>query len=188
VLELDWSVLGRFLPAAAAPKFSELARQDERSATGTEQPQDLRRWLEGLPRAQLMPALAELVRTEIAQILRAPADRIEPSVSLFEMGMDSLMAVELATSLEVRLGIQLSAMSLSNGPTIERIAARIARQVRPGDDAAETAPGEGGLAEHVRHVAAQHASEVSDAAVRELSEEMRAREAAALSGTGGRER
>ncbi|HUE30470.1 MAG TPA: SDR family NAD(P)-dependent oxidoreductase, partial [Verrucomicrobiae bacterium] len=184
VLELDWSVLGRFLPGSAAPKFSELAHQDERGAAAAEQPQDLRRWLEGLPRAQLVPALTGLVRTEIAQILRTPAERIDATVSLFEAGMDSLMAVELATSLEVRLGVPLSAMSLSDGPTIERIAARIARQVCPGDDLPADSDAEGGLAERVRFVAAQHASEVSDGAVQEFSAELRGREAAALSATG----
>ena len=187
VLELDWSVLGRFLPAARAPKFSELALQDERGSASPEQPQDVRRWLESLPRVELVPALTEVVRSEIAQILRTLPDRIDATVSLFEVGMDSLMAVELATSLEVRLGVQLSAMSLSDGPTIERIAARIARQVRPGEEAGELAAPEGTLVEQVRFVAAQHASEVSEGAVWEFSEEMRGSEAATLSGT-GRER
>jgi phthiocerol/phenolphthiocerol synthesis type-I polyketide synthase C len=186
LLELDWSVLGRFLPASSAPKFSELARTSDRGAESSEQPPDVRRSLEGLTQGELVAALTGLVRTEIAQILRTPPERIDTTVSLFEVGMDSLMAVELATSLEARLGVQLSAMSLSDGPTIERIAARIARQVRPDDESGEPAA-EGGLAEQVRYVAAQHASEVSEGAVKEFSEEMRGTEAAALSGT-GRER
>ena len=48
-------------------------------------------------------------------------------MSLLEMGMDSLMAVELATSIEARLDIQLSVLTLSGGPTIENIVERISR-------------------------------------------------------------
>jgi hypothetical protein len=47
------------------------------------------------------------------------------------MGMDSLMAVELATSIEARLDIQLSALALSGGPTIESVVERIQRCCNP---------------------------------------------------------
>jgi acyl transferase domain-containing protein/NADPH:quinone reductase-like Zn-dependent oxidoreductase/acyl carrier protein len=160
LLELDWSVLGRFLPAARAPKFSELARLADAGVRGRESPQDLRRWLEELGTAELHAALCEFVRGEIAQILRTAPERIESTSSLFDMGMDSLMAVELATSIEARLGIQLSALSLSDGPTIERVVERILRQLRPDEEGAEAAPNE--VAEQVRAVAAQHASEVGE--------------------------
>ncbi len=186
LLELDWSVLGRVLPGAAAPKFSELARRDERDPGGAAQPQDLKRWLEELPAAELVAALTEVVRGEIAQILRTPPERLDAGVSLVEIGMDSLMAVELATSIEVRLGVQLSAMSLSDGPTIERIAARIARQLRPANDGGEAAPGNYGLIDQVRFVAARHASTMSETEVREFSEEMRTSEPAAISAGGER--
>jgi NAD(P)-dependent dehydrogenase (short-subunit alcohol dehydrogenase family) len=89
-LELDWHVLGRFLPAARAPKFSELARHDDKG-TGTQEPtHDLRRWLLELPPNELLPALIGVVRTELAPILRISPERIEPGASLFDLGMDSL--------------------------------------------------------------------------------------------------
>ena len=135
-LELDWNVLRRFLPAAQAPKFSELTRHDGASTTGHETTQDLRRRLAELPEAELLSTVTDIVRGEIAQILRIAPERIEPGVSLLDIGMDSLMAVELATSIEGRLGVQLSALALSDAPTIERASrARIAQQLRPnGDD------------------------------------------------------
>jgi phthiocerol/phenolphthiocerol synthesis type-I polyketide synthase C len=161
-LELDWNVLRRFLPAAQAPKFSGLARHDGTSTTSHETTQDLRRRLTELPEGELLPAVSDIVRGEIAQILRIAPERLEPSASLFDMGMDSLMAVELATSIESRLGIQLSAMALSDTPTIERIAARIVQQLRPGrDDQQVGAPADVALTDQVRMMAAQHASEMS---------------------------
>jgi acyl transferase domain-containing protein/NADPH:quinone reductase-like Zn-dependent oxidoreductase/NAD(P)-dependent dehydrogenase (short-subunit alcohol dehydrogenase family)/acyl carrier protein len=199
-LELDWSVLGRFLPAAQAPKFSELARMADRglrAGRGEDRAADVRRRLEALAGAELSAALTEIVRGEIAQILRIAPDRIETGASLFDMGMDSLMAVELATSIEARLGIRISALSLSDGPTVERVVARIQRQLRPDDAGAGAAPEAGGggtnaadqaMSEQVRAVAAQHASEVSDDMVNDFGSQIGSGGAAPLSlmrGSGG---
>ena len=172
-LELDWNVLRRALPASQAPKFSELARHDHSITSGHETTQDLRRRLTELPESELLAAVTDLVRTEIAQILRIAPERIEPATSLFDMGMDSLMAVELATSIEGRLGIQLSALALSNAPTIERIAARIAQQLRPSDDGSHaTTANDVTLAGQARMMAAQHASEITHEEANALSTEM----------------
>jgi acyl carrier protein len=173
LLELDWNVLGRFLPSEKAPKFSELARYDQRGGSQGDQPRDLRKTLSELPVAELLPAVIEVVRTEIAQILRIAPQRLETGASLFDVGMDSLMAIELATSIENRLAIQLSALSLTDGPTIERIAARIAKQLRPESDADSSAPSQGGeLLEQVQRLAQQHAGEISSREATQLSEEI----------------
>ncbi len=185
-LELDWNVLRRFLPAAQAPKFSELARHAASSAAGHETTKDLRRRLTELPEGEVLPAVIDIVRGEIAQILRIAPERIEVGASLLDMGMDSLMAVELAGSIEGRLGVQLSAMALGDAPTIERIAARIVRHLHPGtDEASAQSPTEAGMVEQVQRVAAQHASEVSAAEVSALSADMQSTVVAAISLTAG---
>jgi NADPH:quinone reductase-like Zn-dependent oxidoreductase/acyl carrier protein len=173
VLELDWSVLGRFLPAARAPKFSELARHEAKGHADNEAPQDLQRWLSQLQASELLPALIEIVRGELAQILRIASERIEAGASLFDLGMDSLMAVELAASIDLRLGVQLSALSLGDAPTIERIAARIARQLRPDAESADSAVTSGDLADQVRLVAARHATEMSEDEVASVDAQIR---------------
>jgi len=177
LVDLDWAVLGRFLPAATAPKFSYLALDDSRRARGSEVAHDPQR-LAALAPAELLSALRDLIRGEIAQILRMPPEQIDASTSLFDIGMDSLMAVELSLSLETRIGVQLSALALSDGPTVERIAARIAQQMQPGDEAGAATDNGGdasdSLAEQVRLVAERHASEVSDKETREVSAEISA--------------
>jgi acyl carrier protein len=173
VLELDWNVLGRFLPGARAPKFSELARHEAKGQAGNEAPQDLRRWLSELQASELLPALIEIVRGELAQILRIASERIEAGASLFDLGMDSLMAVELAASIDLRLGVQFSALSLGDAPTIERIAARIAQQLRPDAESADYAVTSGDLTDQVRLVAARHATEMSEDEVASLDAQIR---------------
>jgi phthiocerol/phenolphthiocerol synthesis type-I polyketide synthase C len=174
LLDLDWAVLGRSLPASAAPKFSILARSvvGERGAHGTESAQELRRRLDALSGSALVAALTEIVRAEVAEILRIAPERIESGMSLLEMGMDSLMAVELATSLERRLDVQLSALALSGGPTLESVVERIQRLLHPQDPAAEGAAG--ALEAQVLVVAAQHIADLGAENAAQFSAEISA--------------
>jgi phthiocerol/phenolphthiocerol synthesis type-I polyketide synthase C len=172
-LELDWNALRRALPASQAPKFSALARRDGKSTADLETTHDLRRRLIELPENEVLPAVIDIVRAEIAQILRIAPERIEPATSLFDMGMDSLMAVELATSIEGRLGIQLSALALTDAPTIERIAGQIVQRLRPSSDGPQTVPTDDfASSSQVQMIAAQHASEITHEEAKALSAEM----------------
>ena len=100
-------------------------------------------------------------------------ERIDTGTSLPDMGMDSLMAVELSMSLETRVGVQLAALSLSDGPTIERIAARLAQQLRPRiETPAENRGDQQTLADRVRLAAARHMSEVSEKDTAEVAAEI----------------
>jgi acyl transferase domain-containing protein/NADPH:quinone reductase-like Zn-dependent oxidoreductase/acyl carrier protein/NADP-dependent 3-hydroxy acid dehydrogenase YdfG len=162
-LDLDWNTLSRSLPAGRAPKFSELTRLaagGDGGAHAGDSAQDLRRRLSALPAAAALAELTVLVRAEVAEILRIAPERLEPAISLMDMGMDSLMAVELAAAIEARLDIRLSALALSGGPTIENIVERIQRLLLPAEAAAEAAPN-GALAAQVSMIANQHAGELS---------------------------
>jgi acyl transferase domain-containing protein/NADPH:quinone reductase-like Zn-dependent oxidoreductase/acyl carrier protein len=163
-LDLDWTTLGRSLPTAYSPKFSELARLaavGEHGADAGESAQDVRRRLSELGAEDLQAELTTILRAEVAAILRIAPERIEPGVSLMDMGMDSLMAVELATSIESRLDVRLSALALSGGPTIESIIDRILRTLQPGEDSAAAHAGDAAIAAQVTQVIAQHAGELS---------------------------
>jgi NAD(P)-dependent dehydrogenase (short-subunit alcohol dehydrogenase family)/acyl carrier protein len=175
-LDLDWNTLSRSLPAAQAPKFSELARLTvggDRGAHAGDSAQDLRRWLKGLPADQALTELTALVRAEVAGILRIAPERIEPAASLLDMGMDSLMAVELATSIEARLDIRISALALSGGPTVENMVERIQRLLQPVEGAAEATP-DSALAAQVYLVANQHAGEFSAENAADMVSEIKA--------------
>jgi len=173
-LEFNWTALGRYLPAAGAPKFSELARLAEREGSGLQPTEDLRRWLGELPAEELAPALTEILRREIGAILRIAPERIDPAVSLYEVGMDSLMAVELAMALESRLAIKLPMMALSEGPTVERLVQRLASELRPGSAPDVAAPPLDAMAASAQVVAAQHAHELDADTVARISKELTA--------------
>ena len=81
--------------------------------------------------------------------------------------MDSLMGLELMTSLENSLGITIPLMALSEGPTISRLAERLSPVIKPPENADES--GESTLAVTAKQLASQHnVAGLSDEQVAEL--------------------
>jgi acyl carrier protein len=68
----------------------------------------------------------EIVVEEIARVLRLPPKDVDRHRPLAEIGMDSLMMLELRSTVEQSLGIDLPMMSLSGGITPVDVARRIA--------------------------------------------------------------
>jgi NADPH:quinone reductase-like Zn-dependent oxidoreductase/NADP-dependent 3-hydroxy acid dehydrogenase YdfG/acyl carrier protein len=165
-LDLDWGALARFLPSAGTPRFQMLHHLRCSGSGGAGNATDLRRELERMEPADLLETLKGLLKEEIGTILRVAPEKLDENRSLLEVGMDSLMGVELMTSLETNLGISIPIMALSEGPTISRLAERLSHVIRPPDNADE--PADSLLAEHARQLAAQHAAEVSSSDIAEL--------------------
>ena len=165
-MDLDWGALSRFLPSATNPRYQMLHHLRGSGSGGAESASDLRRELERMEPAELLETLKGLLKEEIGNILRVAPDKLDENRSLLEVGMDSLMGVELMTSLETNLGLSIPIMALSEGPTISRLAERLAHVIRPPENAEDAA--DSPLAEHARQLAAQHAADVSSTDLAEL--------------------
>ncbi|HEX3861584.1 MAG TPA: SDR family NAD(P)-dependent oxidoreductase [Stellaceae bacterium] len=123
--DTSWNEARRFLPILASPVFAEL-RSDTGSSPGDD---TLIERLSELSSDEAVALLKTAVAEEAANILRLPASGIDPLRPLSEMGMDSLMAVELRLALESRLRIDLPLMSLAEGTSVASIAMRLANAV-----------------------------------------------------------
>jgi NAD(P)-dependent dehydrogenase (short-subunit alcohol dehydrogenase family)/acyl carrier protein len=67
--------------------------------------------------------LVDVVRQEVAGVLAVPdPSRVDPTQGLFDMGLDSLMALELRTRLETLVSRSLPATLVFDAPTIQAIA------------------------------------------------------------------
>jgi NADPH:quinone reductase-like Zn-dependent oxidoreductase/acyl carrier protein len=64
-----------------------------------------------------------------ARVLEARTDRVDPMRALTEMGMDSLMAVEMQTALRRDLGVEPSLIEILGGGTIRNLAAGLLEQM-----------------------------------------------------------
>jgi NAD(P)-dependent dehydrogenase (short-subunit alcohol dehydrogenase family)/acyl carrier protein len=129
VADIDWNVLSRVLPSAEGSRFELLRRAGEEGAQRDEPIKDIRAALAGKSPDEVRQFVQALVTTEVAHILAIGQERLDPSRSLQELGMDSLMAVELAMGLEKQFDIRLPAMVLGDGPSIERLSVRLAEML-----------------------------------------------------------
>ena len=136
ILELDWKALSRFLPSAQAPKFIELGRLHSVDQT-EEHGHDVQRMLHEMDDTQLAPLFADVLKHEIGEILRLPVNRLDAGRPLQELGLDSLMSVELVVAVEERFGIRLPVMALGDSPTIDSLTLRIIEVLRDGQDAGQ---------------------------------------------------
>jgi phthiocerol/phenolphthiocerol synthesis type-I polyketide synthase C len=170
VLDFDWHTLQRFLPATQAPRFDLIRRRAGQTSGADEQTEDIRSLIAGRSAEEVLEIVAGLLAGEVAQILQIPADRIDRARSLYDLGMDSLMGMELVLGIEKRFGVTLPVMALNEGPSITRIAERLtASLAAPEADKTEDAQ----LKDMVHSLAAQHAEAVSSDQIDDTLNEMR---------------
>jgi thioester reductase-like protein len=89
-------------------------------------PPDLRQKIESAPDSERYSLLLDALRTEVAQVLKL-AELPDPQRGLFELGMDSLMAVVLVNSIRSQLQTDLPIADLMEAPTIAAIAQILSR-------------------------------------------------------------
>src|SRR5208282_1114686 len=86
---------------------------------------DLAMQIAGKSEVKARAIVARLVASEVARILRLSAEEIDVARPLDELGMDSLMSLELRMSIEKRFGIELPIVAISSGISVNDLAARL---------------------------------------------------------------
>ncbi|HBJ27493.1 beta-ketoacyl reductase, partial [Cobetia sp.] len=133
VLELEWGALARFLPTAATPRFDEIARRAGDDDGSQAQQDDIAAALAGLSGEALQTAIVEILKGELSKILLIDVAAIDVNKSVYDMGFDSLMGVELMTAVEARLGISIPVMMISEAATLWRLAERLMHKMSAAD-------------------------------------------------------
>ncbi|WP_209006602.1 type I polyketide synthase [Labrenzia sp. THAF82] len=125
---IDWQAARKDLTLVGTPLVSLLGLGDEDDA-GADGMVDLAAMLEGMDQVTAAQTVAKLLAAEIGKILRIAPEEIDPHKPLSDIGMDSLMALELRMSAERQLGIDIPLMSLANGATLIDLSGRVANRV-----------------------------------------------------------
>ena len=123
IARVDWAMAKRELVAVRAPTFNAIdtgnvSRQAGQAAVTLER-------LRAMPPEEATAALLDIVVEEIARVLRLPPKEVDRHRPLAEIGMDSLMMLELRTTVEASLQIELPMMSLASGITPADVARRV---------------------------------------------------------------
>ncbi|AGC47278.1 polyketide synthase [Myxococcus stipitatus DSM 14675] len=122
VLPVDWAVLGRRGRSALYEDFVTQANP----APG----EDILAKLARIPPTERRAELRVHVGTLVNGVLgRAPTDALDPAQGFFDLGMDSLMSVELRNVLQRSLGVSLPATVAFDNPTVNALADHLAEEV-----------------------------------------------------------
>lgn len=169
IANFDWRILSKILPSASGVRFDQL-NAELLGVGNMDDNFDFQAIIAGKDRQEVEKVVTEMIVHEVSVILCISVERIHPRRSLHDLGMDSLMAVELAMGLERRFGIQLPVMMLNESPNTEKVALRIVDKVF-GDDGADGQEHMPNLL--VKDLARQHGEEISEQEVEHAMEDVR---------------
>lgn len=125
VAEIDWASAGS-LPLTAQPLFSAVPRNAISNAgAGDGDSIDLSALIFGKSREEASGLLHTFLAAEIASILKVAEDSIRADKALKDIGLDSLMAMELGASFQQKTGIDIPFSGMGEGATIGDIVQKL---------------------------------------------------------------
>jgi acyl carrier protein len=137
IMDVDWVQWGKFEPSGGkSPRFAHLT--GKRDAAGIQSMADS---LRQLPAEERLGVVELMLAEQVAQTLRMPVEKIDTKRPLTEMGIDSLMTLELQIAINMAFGIELSALELTRGFSTSQLAAPILERmgIPEGTEATATA-------------------------------------------------
>jgi acyl transferase domain-containing protein/NADPH:quinone reductase-like Zn-dependent oxidoreductase/acyl carrier protein len=127
IADVDWGAWGSLYPTSATtPRFAELVKA---AKVADEASGSVRAELAAMSSDERAGAVTQLLCEQLAAVLGVPAEMVDRDAPLTELGLDSLMAAELRTRVNVALDVQISAMELNRGGGVSSLAARLADQL-----------------------------------------------------------
>ncbi|MFB9547796.1 beta-ketoacyl reductase, partial [Micromonospora sagamiensis] len=125
VVPVDWTRYAEQYPLGAArPLLAELVRREpaaDRSAAVTASGPRLRERYEAMPDAKRRTALTDHVTGELARILMLDEASLDPQKGLFDLGLDSLMALEFKNRVQATFDHEMPTTLLFNYPTVDAV-------------------------------------------------------------------
>ncbi|KQQ74293.1 beta-ketoacyl synthase [Rhizobium sp. Leaf321] len=136
IAEVDWQAV-RMLPISNASIFETAIRSagNQQSASDGDRI-DLEDLIRGKSADEAQQLLHNLVASEIATILRVTEDSITPEKVLKDIGLDSLMAMELGMSFQQKTGFDIPLSGVGEDTSVSDVVSRLRERVakRNGED------------------------------------------------------
>jgi acyl transferase domain-containing protein/NADPH:quinone reductase-like Zn-dependent oxidoreductase/acyl carrier protein/SAM-dependent methyltransferase len=139
-IRVDWAKWRNFFRSVQEnPLFERILTAVEGQEVGGAA-SDWRPRIEGASADERESVIAQAVREVVGSVLRVKPDTLRDDQPLTDLGLDSLMGVEIENSLEAAIGIALPPTSLMRARTIGQIAALIAGHMGGSAPSAAPAP------------------------------------------------
>jgi myxalamid-type polyketide synthase MxaB len=132
VLPLNLGYLGKHLGGHRAGLFANLLREEQAGPAAPAASSDFGKRLHAAAPEDRAAMIAQHVREEVMKVLGLdPAHQFDARQSFFEIGMDSLMAVEVRNRLQATLGVYLPSTLVFDYPAAESMTAYLLKQTAP---------------------------------------------------------
>ncbi len=129
IMKVDWAYWFQFAPAHRSSRFSLFLDPALASAESAQASGRLRDTVLAAPAGERLPLLQTFLTEQVARVVGLSPSKVDPERPLNEMGLDSLMMMELKNRIERNAGISLATVELMRGPTIIRLAQKLLTQV-----------------------------------------------------------
>ncbi len=132
VSDVNWDKFAESTAAGRSAMFRELvgaARHDADAAQPWHQEPHIRNFLRGGSPEERRHALVERVREQAQRVLRLDSRKFDAEQPLIELGLDSLMAIELKNHIESQLGVRLPVVKILEGASARQLAERLMEQM-----------------------------------------------------------
>jgi acyl transferase domain-containing protein/NADPH:quinone reductase-like Zn-dependent oxidoreductase/acyl carrier protein len=139
IAPMNWGKARDFLPSLRSPTFADLSRGQDAAESSERGTIDVRTIIIAEGRDAARRQVCDAIVEELARILRLPQEDVPRSKPLAEIGLDSLMGVELAISIEERFALQGSLSASATGLTISELGDQIIGMSEDVEVAAATA-------------------------------------------------
>ncbi|MCI0598547.1 MAG: SDR family NAD(P)-dependent oxidoreductase [Beijerinckiaceae bacterium] len=125
ISDMNWSTASAHLPLLQSPTYGALLRTKEAAASEPRAKLDVRALAAALSPEEARKQVIDAIVEEIAHILRLPRETVNKGKPLSDIGVDSLMAVELAAALEDRLKLEVPLSTSASGFNVGELADHI---------------------------------------------------------------
>ena len=155
----DWRILSKYISNSCSPKFNGLASGNTNLDNAKELTPDIKELLNGLSDEGLQARLVDMLKEELSRVLLITKEKIDINQSMYDMGLDSLMGVELVLAIEARFDVQIPVMELGEAATLNKLASRLLTKLRNNSGASESVTT---TTDHIHELAKLHSSAISD--------------------------
>ncbi|MCA0350998.1 MAG: SDR family NAD(P)-dependent oxidoreductase [Chloroflexi bacterium] len=132
IAEIDWATwLKSNQVVATLPFFAALAPSAtiaQTASNATQEHEFRQRVLQTQP-SERQALITQQLKQLIAKVMQLEPSKLDSQLALHTLGLDSIMAIELKTSISQNLGVTLSVAYLIQGPSIDEIVANVNQQL-----------------------------------------------------------
>lgn len=139
-IRVDWAKWRQFFRSMQENPLLERILASVEGQEGSGVTSDWRLKIESASPEEREPIIANAVREVVGSVLRVKPDSLRDDQPLTDLGLDSLMGVEIENSLEATIGVALPPTSLMRARTIGQIASLIAGHMGGKTAGAASAP------------------------------------------------